>query len=100
MSIYSKQADKILGNSINGKLVTRTPLSRQNDPHLDSPLLSSYNREELLARENTLTQTERRRDLDITARARKALADSLRDQFELTGSDLPADANPRQLHLF
>ena len=100
MSIYSQPADKILGDSIKGKLVTRTPLSRPNEHHLDSPLLSSYNREELLARENTLTQTERRRDLDITALARKALADSLRDQFELTGSDLPADANPRQLHLF
>ena len=79
MSIYSQQADKILGDSIHGKLVTRTPLSRQNDPHLDSPLLSSYNREELLARENNLTQPERRRDLEITALARKALADSLRD---------------------
>ena len=30
----------------------------------------------------------------------RAYADLLIDRFELTGSNLPADSNPRQLHLF
>ena len=40
---------------------------------------------------------ERHRLLEIAAQERKAYADSLVDQFESTGSNLPADANPRQL---
>ena len=74
--------------------------SQFSDSHSGSPLLSIYDRDELIARQNNLMRLEQDLRLDIAVRERKAYADSLIDQFELTGSELPADANPRQLHLF
>ena len=74
--------------------------SQCGDSHSDSPLLSMYDRDELISRQNNLMRLEQDHRLDIAVRERKAYADSLVDQFELTGSDLAADANPRQLHLF
>jgi hypothetical protein len=85
-------------DSILQKIAIDTP--PQSDSHSDLPLLSNYDRDELIAREIHLAKIEQRRLLEIAARERKAYADSLIDQFELTGSNLPADANPRQLHLF
>ena len=77
--------------------VTSSPI---NDSDLNPPLLSSYDRQELMARQNYLMQFEQCRLLEIAARERKAYADALVNQFELTGSNLPADANPRQMQLF
>lgn len=85
-------------SSISIAEVTETSLNY--DSHSDLPLLSSYDRDELIARQNCLAQNEQRRLSEIVAQERKTYADSLVDQFELTGSNLPADANPRQLHLF
>ena len=80
--------------------VTGTDTSLHSDDHSDLPLLSIYDRDALIARENYLTKLEQHRLLEILAQERKAYADSLIDRFELTGSNLPADSNPRQLHLF
>ena len=71
-----------------------------SDDHSDLPLLSIYDRDALIARENYLTKLEQLRLLEILAEETKAYADSLIDRFELTGSNLSADSNPRQLHLF
>ena len=98
MNAYSKPASRIPSNSITDVFVTDT--SPHSDSHSDPPLLSNYDRDELIARENNLMQIEQRHRLEIAARERKAYADSLIEQFELTGSNLAADANPRQLHLF
>ena len=83
-----------------GTDVIATSSSQCGDSHSDSPLLSMYDRDELISRQNNLMQLEQDHRLDIAVRERKAYADSLVDQFELIGSDLAADANPRQLHLF
>ena len=100
MSAHSKltgwTCDKLIANS---SMIDTRP-SLPSDSHFDPPLLSSYDRKELLAREDYLTQIDQRRNLEIAKLERKAYADSLVDQFALTGSNLPADANPRQLHLF
>ena len=64
------------------------------------PLLIGYNANDLRDRENAYVQTQAMQRAEIIALERKAIADSLRDNFQLTGSDLPADADPRQLHLF
>jgi hypothetical protein len=93
-----KSMGKERSDSIPEKIAIET--SPQSDSHGNPPLLSTYDRNELIARQNYLTQIERHRLLEIAAQERKAYADSLVDQFELTGSNLPADANPRQLHLF
>jgi N12 class adenine-specific DNA methylase len=77
-----------------------TKPSQSSDSHSNSPLLSMYDRDELIARQTNLMQLEQDHRLEISVRERKAYADSLVAQFELTGSNLPADANPRQLHLF
>ena len=98
MMKHFKPAGTVSSNSIPDVIVSDTSL--QSDAHSDLPLLSNYNRDELIARENHLLQMEQRRLLDIAARERKGYADSLISRFELTGSDLPADSNPRQLHLF
>lgn len=98
MMKHFKPASTVSNNSIPDVIVSDTSL--QSDAHCDLPLLSNYNRDELIARENYLLQIEQRRILEIAARERKAYADSLIDRFELTGSNLPADSNPRQLHLF
>jgi hypothetical protein len=74
--------------------------SSPDDNRFDPPLLSNYERNELAAREINLAQFEHRRTLALATFEGKAIADSWVDQFELTGSDVPADANPRQLHLF
>jgi hypothetical protein len=83
--------------STDAKVTQPSPCS---DSHSDLPLLSIYDRDELIARQNNRMQLEQDHRLEISVRERKAYADSLVDQFELTGSNLPADANPRQLHLF
>ena len=100
MSTHSKPADQVLRDSIIDNLATDAAPSPPSHNHLDAPLLSSYDRDELIARENSFAQRERHRSLEHAKLERKAIADLLVDQFELTGSDLPADANPRQLHLF
>ena len=66
----------------------------------DDPLLVSYGAKDLHEREIAQLQTQELRRAAFIALERKAIADSLRDNFRLTGSDLPADADPRQLHLF
>ena len=81
-------------------LVVNTRKSLPDDIDIESPILSSYNRTELVARDALLQKIAQLQKSEIAALERKALADALADQFELTGSDLPADANPRQLHLF
>ena len=91
-------AGTVSSHSIPDVIVSGASLQRK--ALSDLPLLSNYNRDELIARENYLLQIEQRRILEIAARERKAYADSLVDRFELTGSNLPADSNPRQLHLF
>ncbi len=93
-----KPANGVSSHSIPNVNVSDTSL--QSDAHCDLPLLSNYNRDELIARENYLLQIEQRCLLEIMAQERKAYADALIDRFELTGSNLPADSNPRQLHLF
>ena len=98
MGTLSNSVDRANNNlSTDAKLSKPSPCS---DSHSDSPLLSIYDRDELIARQNNLTQLEQDHRLEISVRERKAYADSLVAQFELTGSNLPADANPRQLHLF
>ena len=98
MKTYFKPVSTVSSNSIADVVVADTSLNC--DSHSELPLLSIYDRDELIARENYLAKIEQRRLLEIAARERKGYADSLVDQFELTGSTLPADANPRQLHLF
>ena len=93
-----KPASTVFSNSVPDVIVSDASL--QNEAHSELPLLSNYNRGELIARENYLRQIEQRCLLEIAARERKGYADSLISRFELTGSDLPADSNPRQLHLF
>ena len=93
-----KSMSKDRRESIPEKIAIDT--SPQSDCHSELPLLSIYDRDDLIVRENYLAKIEQSRILEITAQERKAYADSLVDQFELTGSNLPADANPRQLHLF
>ena len=100
MSGYSKSASVTCDESItNASMIDSRP-SSHGDGHVASPLLTSYDRRELLAREEYLKQVDQRRNLEMAALERKAFADSLVDQFELTGSNRPADANPRQLYLF
>jgi hypothetical protein len=95
-----------LSNSVgraNNNLSTDAKLSKpspRSDSHSDSPLLSIYDRDELIVRQNNMMQLEQDHRLEISVRERKAYADLLVAQFELTGSNLAADANPRQLHLF
>ena len=96
MKTYFKPVSTVSSNSIADVVDT----SLNYDSHSELPLLSIYDRDELIARENYLAKIEQRRLLEIAVRERKGYADSLVDQFELTGSNLPADANPRQLHLF
>jgi hypothetical protein len=98
MTKHFKPAGTVSSNFIPEGVVSDTSL--QSEAHSDLPLLSNYNRDELIARENYLLQIEQRGLLEIAARERKVYADSLISRFELTGSDLPADSNPRQLHLF
>jgi hypothetical protein len=95
---HFKPASTVSSHSIPDVIVSDTSL--QSEAHSDLPLLSNYNRDELIAREKYLLQIEQRGLLEIAARERKDYADSLIGRFELTGSDLPADSNPRQLHLF
>ena len=100
MDAYAKtgeEFDRLSATANSDAGVRSSPI---NDIDLSPPLLCSYDRQELKARVSIQLEIERRRNLESIARERKAFADSLVDQFELTGSDLPADANPRQLHLF
>ena len=100
MSAHSKLTRWTCDDSIANPSIIETRPSLPSDSHFDPPLLSRYDRKELLAREDYLKQLDQRRNLEIAKLERKAYADSLVDQFELIGSDLPADANPRQMHLF
>ena len=81
-------------NSNLGTDAIATSASRCGNRHSDSPLLSMYDRDELISRQNNLMQLEQDHRLEIAVRERKAYADSLVDQFELTGSDFAAEANP------
>ena len=67
---------------------------------VDVPLLASYDTGDLRDRELAYFQTQESQRVALAAFERKAIADSMREHFQLTGSDLPADADPRQLHLF
>jgi hypothetical protein len=95
---HFKPAGTVSSHSIPDVIVSDTSLL--SEAHSELPLLSNYNRDELITREKYLLQIEQRCLLEIAARERKGYADSLIGRFELTGSDLPADSNPRQLHLF
>ena len=100
MSAYFKSNDSNSpATTINARMAN-TQTSFPDDSNNDPPILSSYDRTELVAREALLMQFAQRQQSEIAALQCKAFADARRDQFELTGSDLPADANPRQLHLF
>ena len=61
----------------------------------ESPILESYTEEDLADRQAQQDQAV----ADENAAERKAIADAEVDNFSLTGSDLPADANPAQTDL-
>lgn len=64
------------------------------------PLLVSYDIDDLRTREIAHFRNVEIQRAELAKQERKSIADSMRDNFQLTGSDLPADADPRQLHLF
>jgi len=69
-------------------------------PGEEEPVLSSYSAEDLRARDaETKAEEKRRIDKEAAAEA-KAAADAERDDFDLTGSDRAADANPGQGTLY
>ena len=76
------------------------PLLRDDQGLANDPLLVSYDINDLRDREFAYQQSQESQRATLVALERKAIANSLRDNFQLTGSDLPADADPRQLHLF
>ena len=76
------------------------PLIRDDQRLADDPVLVSYDMNDLRDREIAYLQSQDLQRATLMALERKAIADSMRDSFQLTGSDLPADADPRQLHLF
>ena len=76
------------------------PLIRDDQRLANDPLLVSYDINDLRDREFAYQQSQELQRATLVALERKAIADSLHGNFQLTGSDLPADADPRQLHLF
>lgn len=100
MSAYFKSNGSILPTSKINAPTANMQASLPDDSANDPPILARYDRAELQARDALLQQIAQRKQSEIATLERKVFADALVDQFELTGSDLPADANPRQLHLF
>ena len=76
------------------------PLRRDEQGLANDSLLVSYDINDLRDREFAYQQSQELQRATLVALERKAIAHSLRDNFQLTGSDLPADTDPRQLHLF
>ena len=95
-----RQSSNQRANVVARSTVVQPPIIRDSQGSADDPLLIGYNANDLRDRENADVQTQAMQRAEIMALERKAMADSLRDNFQLTGSDLPADADPRQLHLF
>jgi hypothetical protein len=63
-------------------------------------LLRAYSRAELEAIQKRVAEAEKLAAQAKLVQANKLIADALLPSFALTGSDLPADCNPAQLHLF
>ena len=95
-----RQSSNQRANVVARSTVVQPPIILDSQGSADDPLLIGYNANDLRDRENAYVQTQAMQRAEIIALERKAMADSLRDNFQLTGSDLPADADPRQLHLF
>ena len=100
MSAYFKSNGSTSPTSKFDASIANTQALLRDDSSNEPPILSSYDRTELVAREALLQQIAQQKQSEIAALERKVFSDALRDQFELTGLDLPADANSRQLHLF
>ena len=83
-----------------GTTSAECPLIPHEQRFAYDPVLVSYDVNDLRDREFAYQQSQELQRAALGALERKAIADSLRDNFQLTGSDLPADADPRQLHLF
>ena len=83
-----------------GATDTKGATSLDDQRLADDTLLVSYDINDLRDREIAYLQSQEMQHAACVALERKAIADSLRDNFQLTGSDLPADSDPRQLHLF
>lgn len=96
----SSKLDKNLADSVKNYSVGHSTRNSSNRGVADAPLLASYDQKDLYDRAIAQLQTLEAQRAALIASGRKAIADSLRDTFQLTGSDLPADADPRQLHLF
>ena len=91
----SHEANRALGTEV----IERALISDEQKL-ADIPLLVSYDVNDLRNREIAYVQDQEARRATLIALERKTIADSMRDRSRLTGSDLPADADPRQLHLF
>ena len=89
-----------VANLVSGATVTERPTIPDDQTVIDDPFLVSYDINELRYRETAYLQSQEMQRAKLLKLERKAIADSVRDNFQLTGSDLPADADPRQLHLF
>ena len=82
-------------------IATKRASTVLSEPGLgEEPLLVSYDAGDLRDRELAHFQTQELQRAALAELERKTTADSMRERFQLTGSDLPADADPRQLHLF
>ena len=88
------------GGSSSVAVIKRTSPVSEKLRLVDEPLLVSYDADDLRDRELVYFQTQELQRSTLVALERKVIADSMRETFQLTGSDLPADADPRQLHLF
>jgi hypothetical protein len=64
------------------------------------PALESYSPAEVLDRQERAAQADRAEQRQRTEDENRARADAQREEFGLTGSDRPADANPDQNDLF
>lgn len=88
------------GGRVAGTAAAERPLIRDEQILADDPFLVSYDINDLRDREIAHVQSQELQRATLLALERKAIADSMRDNFQLTGSNLPADSDPRQLHLF
>ena len=82
-----RQSSNQRANVVVISTVVQQPIIRDNQGSADDPLLIGYNANDLRDRENAYVQTQAMQRAEIMALERKAMADSLRDSFQLTGSD-------------
>ena len=90
---------EIVGSDVKGTEATKESVPTDAYEQ-DGDLLSSYSEEDVQAREAAIKEQEETSKAETKKAVEKTQADKEVDDFQLTGSDLPADANANQSDVF